>query len=507
MSIKRISLIAAVLLAASTLTFGKLTLPSLFGDNMVLQRDAFVKVWGFSEPGRDISIKVQWQSETIKTVCSDDGSWMSLVKTPSDKGPYVISISDGVDNLQLNDVLAGEVWLCSGQSNMGFGLRSCDTAETDVPKADYPEIRFFGVNRRLADVPQQDCEGNWLVCQPDVAAWYSGVAYYFARKVRLEEDVPIGIIQAAVGGTPADSWISRDVLLSDPQTVCSVERYDSLMKSYDTRYKDYQDKLSKWEEVKDNPQPKPRVPMGPEHFQRPYALWNGMINPLLNYRIAGVLWYQGEGNSWRADQYRKMFPMLIESWRESFRQGDFPFYYVQIAPYDYGTPLIAAELREAQQEALSLANTAMVCTMDIGDNKDIHPKNKKDVGERLATIALNRVYHVVNGNDSGPMYAGKDIKDGSIRIYFDNADSGLLLNEPAEYFEIAGDDGVYYKAVGEVDGNTLILRSDEVDNPVNVRYGWSNTAGADLFNKDGLPAYPFRTNNTVWVTKDKLTYF
>lgn len=503
---KFIRIMFLAILTLTTFVSAKVTLPALVSDNMVLQRNAFVKIWGSAQSGSNIEVSVQWQKIPVQTLCNDEGKWQVIVKTPSDKGPYDIAISDG-EPVVIKNILLGEVWLCSGQSNMSFGFRSTDTAEQDKSKADYPEIRYFGVNKKLADVPQDDCVGKWLVCKPNVAAWYSGVAYYFAQKVHTSIDVPIGIIQAAIGGTPADSWMSEEVLLSEPDMVASVERYNELMKSYPSRYEVYQKQLAKWQEITDNTAPKPRVPMGPEHFQRPYGFWNGMISPLLNYRIAGVLWYQGEGNSWRADQYRNMFPTLINSWRQYFEQGDFPFYFVQISPYKYGTPLIAAELRQAQTETLSLANTAMVCTMDIGDNDDIHPRNKKDVGLRLAGIALNRIYHEGNKVDSGPMYAGLDLEAGSLRIYFSNADSGLVVKDSGKYFEIAGENGVYLPAKVVVDGNSVLLSSEKVPSPKNARYGWSNTAGASLFNADDLPTVPFRTDNSDWTTEGKLTYF
>jgi sialate O-acetylesterase len=499
----RIACLAAAALTA--LTSAKVVLPALIGDNMVLQRDAYVNVWGKADAGEDVCVSVGWQDERLECVADNDGNWKLRVKTPSDKGPYSITVGCE-EPITLNNILIGEVWVCSGQSNMGFGLRSCDTADADVPNADYPQIRFFGVNQVLADEPRQDCEGKWLVCKPDVAAWHSGVAYYFAQKLHTSADIPVGIIQAAVGGTPADSWMSEEVLLSQPETAVSVERYNELMKSYPARYADYEKQLAKWQEISDNPASKPRVPMGPEHFQRPCGFWNAMISPLLNFRIAGVLWYQGEGNSWRAEQYRKMFPMLITSWRQNWKQGDFPFYYVQIAPYEYEPPFIAAELRQAQLETLSIANTAMVCTMDIGDNKDIHPRNKKDVGYRLANIALNRIYHKAVQADA-PIYAGMRIEDGGIRIYFSNADNGLELRGSGEYFEIAGEDGRYVTAKAVVEGDTVVVSSEEATQPQNVRYGWSNTAGASLFSVEGLAAFPFRTDNTLWTTEGKQTYF
>ncbi len=504
-SINMLRIVCLTAAALTALTSAKVVLPALIGDNMVLQRDAYVNIWGKADAGEDVCVSVGWQDERFECIADNDGNWKLRVKTPSDKGPYSITIGCE-EPITLNNILIGEVWVCSGQSNMGFGLRSCDTADIDIPKADYPQIRFFAVGRNLADKPQDNCEGKWLACAPEVARWYSGVAYYFAQKLHASIDAPVGIIQAAVGGTPADSWISEEMLLSDPDTAVSVERYNELMKSYPTRYDTYQKELANWEEIKDNPAPKPRVPMGPEHLQRPFALWNGMISPLLNYKIAGVLWYQGESNSLRAYQYRKMFPMLIKSWREYFKQGSLPFYYVQIAPYDYGTPLVAAELREAQLEALSIANTAMVCTMDIGDNKDIHPRNKKDVGYRLANISLNRIYHKIVQADS-PIYAGMRIEGSGIRIYFSNAGSGLELRGGGEYFEIAGKDGLYIAAKAAVEGDTVVVSSDDVVEPQSVRYGWSNTAGASLFNLEGLPASPFRTDNTIWTTEGKQAYF
>jgi hypothetical protein len=506
--VKNLCLIMAVVLFGSAACKAKVELPALISDNMVIQRDAFIKIWGTTEPGSEIKVKADWQGTFAKTTCSKDGKWLLFIKTPTQQGPYEITISDGDEPVTLKNVLAGEVWLCSGQSNMAFGLRNTESADEDIPKADYPAIRFFGVKQKLSDSPLEDCEGSWLICKPDVAKWCSGTAYYFAQKLHSETGFPIGIIQAAVGGTPAEAWMSKDTLLSTQAAAAVIQRYDELMQSYPQRFKKYQQQLRQWQKIENNPAQKPRIPMGPEYFQRPCGLWNGMIAPLLNYRIAGVLWYQGEANSWRAEQYRRTFPMLISSWRSSFKQGRLPFYYVQIAPFNYDTPLIAAELRQAQLETLNLAKTAMVCTMDIGDNNDIHPKNKKDVGCRLANVALNRLYNK-DIADSGPVYAAMEIECecSKLRLYFSNADNGLVVKNHGRYFEIAGPDGNYLPAEIEIDGNTLLIKSDMVSNPVNARYGWSNTAGASLFNKEALPAYPFRTDNSVWTTQGNLKYF
>jgi hypothetical protein len=366
--------------------------------------------------------------------------------------------------------MIGEVWVCSGQSNMQWRLSQTDSAEQEIEKADFPYIRLFYVARDNADEPKKDCYGKWEACSPESAATFSAVAYYFGKELYNELGVAIGLIHTSWGGSTAQAWINYQVLQSTHEGIYYIE--------------EYKQKIS-------NSSPGILA----RNHESPSGLYNAMLHPLIPYSIRGAIWYQGEANTGEHYMYRDLMETMISNWRKEWGQGDFPFYYVQLAPFDYKIPLIGAALRDAQRKSLDIPNTGMAVTLDIGDPDDIHPLNKKDVGKRLAVWALNKDY----GKDivySGPLYSSYEIEGSGVRIFFDHAANGLESNgEELSHFEIAGEDKVFYPGRAVIEGKSVLVTSTDVANPVAIRYAFHNCDEPNLFNKNGFPASSFRTDN------------
>lgn len=643
-----------------------LTLPSLISDNMVLQADTEAKLWGWGKPGKTVEISASW-GQTVKTKVDKSGSWLTSVSTPEHGGPYAISISSGSQNLTISNVLIGEVWLCSGQSNMEMSLSGWPPSDPirnsagEIANAQYPEIRMFTVKRSISMEPERDCSGNWQECNPKNAKDFSATAYFFGRKIHKELKVPVGLIHSSWGGTPAESWTEKKFL----QKVPGYENVIAELQKGAEMYDEYKQQLSELKEIpfSDLPAERPfenldlndslylaknlnvsnwkemdipsfweesvlpdfdgvvwlrtefEIPENvyPEGFElylgpvddmdatyvngvkigsneiaglwreerkysipasilkkgkniamikvtdtgggggiygaknpaiykglkkivdlagkwkykpaavftnnavcvfddnktsyedlpelkykfnahTPTVLYNAMIAPLLPYTIKGATWYQGESNVGRGQQYRTLFPTMINSWRSAWDQGAFPFYYVQIAPFDYGpnSDNDAAELREAQLMTLSEENTGMVVTMDIGNPKNIHPANKQDVGIRLSLWALANTYEKEGITFSGPIFRKAVFTGTNVELEFDFAENGLILGSDESFFEIAGEDQVYFSAKQKIEGQKLILNSPKVDSPIYVRYAWGDDVEPNLFNIEGFPASPFR---------------
>jgi sialate O-acetylesterase len=516
----RVSLMVIVLSLLSNILVAGVKLPAIFGDNMVLQQKTNAPIWGCAEPGEKIHIQASWRQSGISTTANNEGKWQAKIKTPKAGGPFTISIT-GRNKIVLKDVLIGEVWVCSGQSNMALQVENVNDAKKEKASATYPNVRFFTVNKAITDKPQSDCAGSWSECTPDTVGDFSATAYFFGRQLHHELDVPIGLIHASVGGTPVEAWTRIESLQSEPDAAPILERYAKGVANFDQATKEHAQKLKEWEEdakkavAEHLPEPsKPynllMAQTGPGHFQSPGGLYNGMIAPLIPYRIRGVIWYQGEDNALRAWQYRKLFPVMINSWRNEWGQGEFPFYYVQIAPFDYSifdkslSEPICPELREAQMMAMIVPNTGMAVTMDVDDTNNIHPKNKQDVGKRLALWALAKTYGQKGIVYSGPLYKEMKMESSKIRISFDYVGSGLMSKgDRLTHFTIAGQDREFVEADAQIDGNTIVVSSEKVKNPVAVRFAWSNTAVPNLFNKEGLPASSFRTDNWPCVTANR----
>ncbi|MCX6260653.1 MAG: glycosyl hydrolase family 2 [Bacteroidia bacterium] len=645
-----------------------LELPSLIGDNMLLQQKTDIEIWGKASPGSKIDVSASWQAKG-EAVSEKDGKWSVLLATPEAGGPYTITIAAKDTSLTINNVLIGEVWVCSGQSNMEMPLAGWPPNDTvmysarTIASASVPEIRLFNVQRKVSGEPLDDCVGMWEVCSPSTVSQFSAAAYFFGKKLHDDLNIPVGLIETAWGGTPAEAWMSSEVLVNAGEFVSEIKGIKESIpmiaeyqlwldghkqmiadKNGEEQWKDliFNDENVPSTEFDDSNWPAMKLPgqfesvtgdfdgvvwfrkkveipekmagrdlalvLGPiddmdrtyfngklvgshevsgfwqaernyevpkdlvkagtntiavrvldtqggggiwgkpgsmklilkddEQVQisldgdwkfqpvaelignifyildltknefsavkrpktigasTPSSLFNGMINPLIKYPVKGAIWYQGEANVGRADQYSKIFPLMIRNWRDVWKIEDLAFYYVQIAPYVYGgvDSTESAYLREAQEKALQLPNTGMAVTLDIATVMNIHPPFKKEVGERLANLALAKDY----GKDirfQGPVYKSMKVDGRTIKVQFDNSENGLTAKDgKLSEFEIAGKDGKFNKAEAKIVNNEVWVTSPKVAEPLSVRYCWRNGASASLFNSAGLPALQFRTN-------------
>ncbi|MFN8257274.1 MAG: sialate O-acetylesterase [Bacteroidales bacterium] len=435
-------------------------LPSVYSNHMVLMQNSDVKIWGWGKPMENVIITTSWDNSEYKAVVNNYSDWSTLLKTPAAGGPFSITVK-GYNTIEINDVLIGEVWVCSGQSNMEWTARAGITdAEKHIREANYPKIRFFSVSHRTSDFPQLDVVGEWKVCTPETMIDFSAIGYFFAKNLNDSLKVPVGMINSSWGGTPAEIWFNANDLKADP----FLTEGAALQKE---------------------------VPWGPV---KPGVAYNSMVFPLTQFPVSGAIWYQGEGNAGLAKYYTGMLSALIQSWRNAWNK-DFPFYFVQIAPYKYGSLPVCAELQNAQR-LVKLAGTGMVVINDIGDTTDIHPRNKAEVGKRLANMALAKNYGKTGIVCQGPVYKEIKVEKNTLRVYFDNAEGGLKTNDKAlRWFEIAGSDKVFYPATAKIEKNTVILNSKKVKMPLYVRFAWSNTAVPSLYNSAGLPASCFISEN------------
>jgi sialate O-acetylesterase len=455
-----LTLLTACLFTVSS--FGQIRLPAVIGDNMVLQQNSEVAIWGWGDPGREIKVSGSWNKDTVKAMISNQSAWKVKLRTPSAGGPFSVSIK-GNEEVILTNVMIGEVWICSGQSNMEwYADIKINNAEEEIRNAIYPNIRFFHIKKLGSEAPQNNCFAKWETCTPETMRTFSAVGYFFGRNLQQNLNVPVGIIESAWGGTAAEVWVRPDLVESD-----------SLLK-------ECAEKL----ETSDSWPSKPGV------------VYNGMLAPLLPYRIAGAIWYQGESNADSPESYRQLFKTLIENWRNDF-ENDFPFYYVQIAPFAYGKETRAPLIREMQMQTMVVPKTGMVVVSDLVDNvNDIHPRNKQDVGKRLAGWALSETYGVKGLVYRHPLYQSMNLEKSKVRISFVNADNGLTSNgDEITCFEIAGADQVFKPAKVKIDGNTVVVSAKDVKAPVAVRFSWSNDAIGNLFSREGLPVAPFRTDD------------
>ncbi|CAN5672060.1 sialate O-acetylesterase [soil metagenome] len=646
---KKIILSSLVLFTCFNL-MANVRLPKIFGDNMVLQRGQQIPVWGWADSKEKITIKFNKQTKTV--VADRYGKWRINLDNEQAGGPFEMEVT-GKNTIRFADVLVGDVWVCSGQSNMEFALVNATGAATEIASANFPQIRHIEVMKAIATKPQDDIKGGeWNVCSPETAGKFTAVGYYFAKKLQKELNVPIGLIHTSWGGTHVETWISREAFEKDEafkDMIAAMPKMnlDSLAKekeratfevvrtlqgSFDNgktptnNWKDISLNDSKWPTIQlpalweskglpdldgivwfrkkitvseaDAGKPavlelamiddadttyvngimvgatngynvprKYTIPagvlkagdnliairvldtgggggvygsaddlkitigsstqllagawvfkvasllegttsVGPNSY--PTLLFNAMLNPLIPFGIKGAIWYQGESNAGRAFEYRRSFPLMITDWRNRWKEGDFPFYFVQLASYNSANGNSTngstwGELREAQTLTLSLPNTGMAVTTDIGNPTDIHPRNKKDVGERLAAVALNKTYKKENVF-SGPVFESMKIEGDKAILSFSNTGSGLITKNKYGYvegFEIAGDNRQFKYAKALIDGNKIIVFQDGISTPVSVRYGWADDASDDnLFNKEGFPAGPFRTDNWKGITDD-----
>jgi sialate O-acetylesterase len=486
-------ILITLILTAATLP-GAVKLPALISDHMVLQQGRAVRLWGKADPGETVQVALQTQAVSVKT--GGDGKWMAWLRPLTAGGPLDLTIND----ITIHDVLIGEVWLGSGQSNMEFRMATVVGHDDEIARADYPLIHLFQVKHAVADQPLDDVTGSWQVCSPASVKGFSAVEYFFGRNLQLNLHVPMGLIESDWGGTPAQSWISHPALENDPALKYALDEWAGVLTQYPAAKERYDRQLADWNgaaadakaQGKAAPN-KPNAPAGPGHPNTPAGLYNGMIAPLAPYAIRGAIWYQGESNAneLHAYRYRRLFADMIEDWRDQWGESDFPFLFVQLA--NYQTNGWWPVLRESQSETLRLANTAMALAIDVGESKDIHPKNKQDVGLRLALAARAIAYHQPI-EYSGPLFQSAAPEAGAMRVYFRHADglhagTGTTLNG----FEVAGADGKFVEAQGRVEGDTVVASSPQVAVPTAVRYGWADDPACNLVNQSGLPASPFRS--------------
>jgi sialate O-acetylesterase len=502
------NLIALALLFCANGTMANIKLPAIFSDNMVLQQKSKVKIWGWADAGEKITITTSWNKKNSSITATDSGKWIIDLVTPKAGGPFTILLA-GKNKIELKNVLIGEVWICSGQSNMHFPLGKFGDAkdwrtgilnyEKEIKEANYPKIRLFTVERKVSDTIQTNTVGKWDECNPVTIADFSAVAYFYGRELYKKLEVPIGLISVNYGGTPAEAWTRKEIL-TDTLFQPILDRYQYVKDNYPRLKEEYADTLAKWKKaVADSlltprqAQNPPRPPVGRGSNKAPYVLYNAMIAPLIPYTINGVIWYQGENNADRAWQYRYLFPAMIKNWRTDWNQGNFPFYFVQIAPHRSQNP----EIREAQLFTYrSVPNTGMAIITDAGDSVNIHPINKQVVGYRLSLWALANTYGVKNIVYSGPIYKSMKIEGNKIRVFFDHVGSGLICKgDSLTHFTIAEANKKFVPAQAKIEGNTLVVWSNTINNPVSVRFAWEYIPSPNFYNKEGLPASPFRTDN------------
>ena len=471
------------------------TLPALLADHMVIQRGLPVHVWGMAAPHEAVS--VSFRGETKSATADDLGRWSLFLSPGEAGGPFQLSVK-AANTIVVNDVLVGDVWVASGQSNMEFPMKELANADKEIAAAQFPRIRIFLVKHKPADYPQDDVESTgWAACTPETAPDSSAVAYFFARNLQQKLGVPIGLIESSWGGTPAESWTSLRGLSADASLMpVFAARAKTLATQSATVLKQKQEDLEFQKAVAQatvDGKPMPGRQWHPDFAAwAPAALYNGMIAPLTSFAIRGVIWYQGEANSGhdRAPLYARLFQAMIRDWRNEWGEGDLPFLFVQIANWNTAPEDMWPDVRNAQRQALALRNTGMAVTIDIGDPIDIHPKNKQDVGLRLA-LAARAIAFGEKVEWSGPLYRQVTQEEHALRVWFDHANGLVAKGAELTGFEVAGVDGKYSAAEAKIDGTSVVVSSATVPAPVSVRYGWAANPNCNLFNKEGLPASPF----------------
>ena len=482
-SLRMFLLAVLTFLVADGVTRADVKLPAVIGDHMVLQQGSELPFWGWAEPGESVTVSVAGKMATTTTAA--DGRWSVRLPPVAKFGLVEVTIT-GKNKITLKDVLVGDVWVCSGQSNMEWRVLESAGAKEEISAAKFPAMRLFQIERQTALEPQQELEGRWIECSPETVGEFSAVGYYFGRELHSRLNRPLGLIEAAYAGCGAESWVSDATLRADPI---------------------YQQLLEKT--AADN-----RDPSRANTPNRATVLYNGVIAPLQPFAIKGAIWYQGEQNATRAHQYRTLFPALIEDWRHTWGQGDFPFLFVQLPNYlpDKTKPdhpvepesSAWAELRDAQRLSLSAPNTGMAVTIDLGEPRDIHPKNKHEVGRRLARQALSVAYgqSLVS---SGPLYRSMTIAGSEAHLQFYHLGGGLMARDgDLKGFAIAAADRKFVWAKASIIVNKVVVTSEEVSKPVAVRYAWADNPDCNLYNKEGLPAAPFRTDDWPGLTLNVL---
>jgi sialate O-acetylesterase len=487
----------ALFIALACAARAEVALPYLIADRMVIQRGLPVHIWGRAEPGE--AITVEFRGDTRRAATDLLGRFSVYLPPGAAGGPFSMVVS-GTNTITLQDILVGDVWVAAGQSNMEWPIAWAGDARTELAQARYPRIRLVRATHKVSDYPMPDLNAElWRACTPESAATFSAVGYHFARLIQADQNVPIGIIQTAWGGTPLDAWTSLHAISADPQLMPVIAEWDAMMRQHAIDLLRYHREAKDWEKLiptykaqhKQLP-PAPQKPVGPAGPWKPASLYNAMVAPITPMPIRGVIWYQGEanGSNKRAPYYGRLFEAMIRDWRAAWGIGDFPFLFVQLAAYN-APESSWPELREGQRSALALTNTAMVVTIDVGTPDNIHPPDKKTVGTRLSLAARALAYRE-QIEYSGPLPRQVTCEPASLRVWFDHAAGLTARGGDVRGFEIAGADRKYSPAEGRIEDGTVILRSGAVPEPIYVRYAFKDNPDGNLFNAAGLPASPFR---------------
>lgn len=488
-----------------------ITVAPLFGDFAVLQRDKVVPIWGTADVGEKLTVSFAGQRR--EATAGPDGRWIALLDPMPATAQGADLVIAGKNAFTFRDVVVGEVWLCSGQSNMEWPVARSDNAAQEIAAANFPLIRHVKINHTVSDLPATTVTTTgWQPVAPQTTGSFSAVAYYFARDVHQKLGVPIGLVNSSWGGTPVEAWMSPAAVGSNPVFAVVRTRWEQTLKDYPALQSTFETAQVAWTDgeavarskgksahdafLKSTPRPRP--PPGPGHPWAPTSLYNGMVNPLVPYALRGVLWYQGENNVDRPAEYHALFSAMITAWRSHFGQEELPFFWVNLASFRYPndrTGQLCAWLREAQTKTLSLPHTGQAVAIDIGNPNDIHPTNKPEVGRRLALLARHRVYGFT-GDDSGPTFLSATREGNGMRVRFAHVSGGLIAyHKPVQSQQLAGADRVFHTAEALLDRDTLFVSSRLVPEPVAVRYAWSNAPEANLYNGAGLPAVPFRSDD------------
>jgi sialate O-acetylesterase len=468
---RTLGFLALLLCLAAAPVSADVKLPSIIGDAMVLQRDQPLPIWGWDTPGTQVTVTLGQNKASAKA--DESGKWMVRMPAMKAGGPHEMTVA-GSSRVELKEILIGEVWLCSGQSNMEWSVARSANAQQEIAAARHPRVRHIKIGRAPSATPQSDAptDKGWEVCSPETAGNFTAVGYFFGRHLQEELDVPIGLIGSNWGGTRIEPWTPPVGF----QQVPALKQIADELSNYPAK-----------------------TAQGQINHQSPLALYNGMIHPLVPFAIRGAIWYQGESNNGEGMLYHEKMKGLISGWRSVWQREDLPFYYVQLAPFTYRSPRQPEDLAgiwQAQLATLAVPHTGMAVTVDIGNVKDIHPTNKQDVGKRLALWALAKTYGQQGLVYSGPLYKSMQVEGDKIRLKFDHVGSGLVSRDgrPLTWFSIAGADKQFIEAQATIDGDSVIVHADSVARPAAVRFAWHQEAEPNLSNKEGLPASPFRTN-------------
>jgi sialate O-acetylesterase len=479
------------------------TVPTIIGDHMVLQAGQPLRLWGWADPGEAVVLTLGVERAT--TTADARGDWLvTLPARQASRVPTEMTVS-GRNTITIHDILIGEVWVGSGQSNMQFGVQASPSFRVDVATSYFPEMRLYLVPLVTAATPAKIINARWVVCEPQTVSWFSATLYFFGREIHRTLGVPVGLVASSWGGSRIEPWIPPVAFESKPELAPELRELSSKLADYGKARLNHVQATKSWlaeaEPLASEGKDFPDAPIPPSHpldnRDVPTSIYNGMITGLIPFRIRGVVWYQGESNWGQGMHYRDLMGGLIEGWRKVWNQGSFPFLFVQIAPYRYDDEktTMLPELWEAQTASLAFPNTGMVVTTDIATIDDQHSSNKQEVGRRLALWALAKTY----GKDvaySGPLFDSMTVEGATIRIRFQHSTGGLVSRDgkPLNWFAISGDDRRFVKGTATIDGETVVVSAPEIATPAAVRFGWDQLAQPNLMNRAGLPASPFRTD-------------